>query len=303
MDFRSERLSLAETKEIDLVDYLSSLGYQPSKIRGFNYWYLSPLRTEKTPSFKVNRKLNRWWDFGIGKGGSIVDFGMLFYGCTIPKLLQILSGILSLPQVLVTSFDKANEVPGSRIKIVGEFSLSSAALLHYLQKRKIPIAIAEKYCCEIRYELGGKTWYGIGFKNDSGGFEIRNAFFKGSSSLKDVTAIRNGANEICVFEGFIDLLSYITIRERIQKKQTDYLVLNSLTFFERARAVCESYKTIYLYLDNDMAGQHQSRYATSLSPQYMDESRLYCDHKDLNDFLLQILDLDTIEDQWNSQPP
>ncbi len=74
MDFSKQRLSIEEAKQTDLVDYLSKSGHQPAKVRGNDYWYLSPLREEKTPSFKVNRKLNRWYDHGLGKGGNIIDW-------------------------------------------------------------------------------------------------------------------------------------------------------------------------------------------------------------------------------------
>ncbi len=56
-----------EANQIDLVDYLSSLGNEPAKIRGNDYWYLSPLRQEKEASFKVNKNKNVWYDHGIAK--------------------------------------------------------------------------------------------------------------------------------------------------------------------------------------------------------------------------------------------
>ena len=95
MDFRKRRLSISEAKEIDMVHFLSDLGYEPAKVRNNDYWYHSPLRNEKTPSFKVNRKLNRWYDHGSGKGGNLVDFAMMYHGCTISDLLQSLNGNLS----------------------------------------------------------------------------------------------------------------------------------------------------------------------------------------------------------------
>jgi hypothetical protein len=64
----------AEAREIDLVNYLFTLGFHPLKIRGNDYWYLSPLREEREASFKVNRKLNVWYDHGIGEGGDIIEF-------------------------------------------------------------------------------------------------------------------------------------------------------------------------------------------------------------------------------------
>jgi DNA primase len=51
MEFRNERLSIEEAREIDLVNYLTGCGYKPAKTRNNDYWYLSPLRDEKTPSF------------------------------------------------------------------------------------------------------------------------------------------------------------------------------------------------------------------------------------------------------------
>ena len=53
----------------------------------------------------------------------------------------------------------------------------------------------------------------IGFKNDSGGYELRNPYFKGSSSPKDITTFNNGAKEATVFEGFIDFLSFMAIHK------------------------------------------------------------------------------------------
>ena len=41
-------VSLNEARQIDMVDYLSKLGHSPSKIRNSDYWYLSPLREEKS---------------------------------------------------------------------------------------------------------------------------------------------------------------------------------------------------------------------------------------------------------------
>src|SRR3954451_19248423 len=84
----SPNFSLPEVKQIDLVEYLEKLGYQPEKIRNNDYWYLSPLRDEKTASFKVNRKLNAWYDHGIGKGGNIIDFGILYHRYTVSELLE-----------------------------------------------------------------------------------------------------------------------------------------------------------------------------------------------------------------------
>jgi hypothetical protein len=285
MNFRNKRLSVSEAKEIDIVHFLADLGYEPSKIRNNDYWYFSPLRDEKTPSFKVNRKLNRWYDHGLGKGGNLVDFAILYHGCTVSEFLQNLSGNLSLQKPSIQQSVTRPE-PENQIKILGDFILSSTALLRYLQQRRIPVDIADRYCREVRYELNGKVYYGIGFKNDLGGFEIRNPYFKASSSPKGITTIDNSAGEVIVFEGFTDFLSFKAIHQQDPEDRFDFVVLNSVSFFETARLFLEKHNTIRLYLDRDPTGQNCSRYALSLSSKYKDESSLYQNHKDFNDWIV-----------------
>ncbi|MDP2338989.1 MAG: toprim domain-containing protein [Bacteroidota bacterium] len=285
MEFRKQRLSLSEAKEMDMVDYLSRLGYEPLKIRNNDFWYLSPLREEKTPSFKVNRNLNWWYDHGLGKGGNLIDFGIEYHHCSVGEMLDKLNGNFFFQKPIVYHSEISNE-PDPKIKVLGDFALTSYALLRYLEQRRIPVVIAEKYCREICYELNGKTYYGIGFKNDSGGWEIRNPYFKASSSPKDITTFKNGSDEAVVFEGFTDFLSFQFLHKNLPENSQDFVVLNSVSFFERARLFMEQHQSIRLYLDRDDAGQKYSKRALSMSTKYADESKLYKNHKDLNDWMV-----------------
>jgi len=285
MEFNKHGLSLSETKEMDMVDYLSGLGYEPLKIRNNDYWYLSPLREEKIPSFKINRHLNRWYDHGLGKGGNLIDFGIEYHHCSVGKLLDKLNGNFSFQKPIVHHSEISNE-PDPKIIVLRDFALTSYALLRYLEQRCIPVVIAEKYCREIQYGLNGKTYYGIGFKNDSGGFEIRNPYFKGSSSPKDITTFKNGSDEAVVFEGFTDFLSFKALHKNLPENSQDFVVLNSVSFFERARPFMEQHQAIRLYLDRDTTGQNCSQRALSMSNKYIDESKLYKNHKDLNDWMV-----------------
>jgi hypothetical protein len=284
MDFRKQRLSISEAKAIDMVDYLSGLGYQPAKVRNVDYWYSSPLRNEKVPSFKINRKLNCWYDHGLGKGGSIIDFGIEFYGCSVGEFLQKLNGDFSFHQPVFEQVETPEKE--SKITILQSFKLTSIPLLRYLEQRRVPVEIARQFCSQVRYELNDKTYYGIGFKNDSGGYEIRNPYFKASSSPKDITTIRNKAEEAVVFEGFTDFLSFKTIYKNQPVDKSDFVILNSLAFFEKSRPFMEQHRDIRLYLDRDAAGQKCTKHALSLSDKYKDDSCLYQHHKDLNDWIV-----------------
>lgn len=285
MNFSSNRIRAKEAKAIDMVYYLSTLGFEPCKIRNNDYWYLSPLRKEQEASFKINRRLNCWYDHGIGKGGTIIDFGVLYFNCSIGDFLQKLSGNFSLQQPTIQQPECTNE-PEHKIKILKETTLTSPVLLRYLEHRRIPVEIAQHYCVEIRYTLNKKNYYGIGFKNDLGGFEIRNSYFKTSSSPKGITTYSNDKNEVIVFEGFMDFLSFQAMNKNLPENSQDFVILNSLSFFERARPFIENHESIRLYFDRDESGLSYTSRALSLSTKYKDESSLYQNYKDLNDWAI-----------------
>ena len=285
MNFSSNKITLNQAKEIDLVNYLFNLGFEPSKIRNNDYWFLSPLRNEKEASFKINRRLNCWYDHGLGKGGNLIDFGILYFNCSISELLQKFSGDFSVQQPKIQQ-QEYTIVQAQKIKILTETALTSPSLLRYLENRSIPIEIAQKYCVEIRYTLNEKNYFGIGFKNDLGGFEIRTPYFKTSSSPKGITTITNGNNVVIVFEGFMDFLSFKTMNKNLPENSQDFVILNSISFFERARPFMENYESIRLYFDRDKTGLNYTSRALSLSSKYCDESYLYQNYKDLNDWLM-----------------
>lgn len=282
---REKKLTCEQAKEIDLVTYLSGLGHEPVRIRNANYWYLSPLRAETTPSFKVNSRLNRWYDFGIGKGGNLIDFGINYYKCTVAELLQLLSGDLSFPKHTHQSF--ISEAPEIRITIERVEPINAPSLLQYLQTRRIDIEIARHYCREVHYRVGDKTYYAIGFKNSSGGYELRSPFFKGSTSPKDITTIENGRHTVQIFEGFFDFLSYQTYCKSVHLPDVNFVILNSLSFFEKARPFMEKHGRKLLSLDHDQAGQSCSDQAVQSGNGYEDHSYLYKGYKDMNKWLIE----------------
>ncbi len=174
-NFIMERTSpLTEANQIDIVDYLSKLGYEPQKKLNNDYWYLSPLRNEKIPSFKVNRKLNVWFDFGEGIGGNLIDFGIRYFNCSVSELLaRINQNNISTFSFHSHVADEKKDTSQGKILIISEGSINSKHLVDYFHKRCIPLSIAEHFCSEIEFVLYGKKQSAIGFKNDAGGYELR----------------------------------------------------------------------------------------------------------------------------------
>lgn len=303
---KTQPLLCKQANQIDLVNYLEKLGFQPQKIRGNDYWYLSPLRDEKTPSFKVNRKMNVWYDHAIGKGGTLVDFGKLFYRCTVKDLLTKLetekaSNFSFHPLSSGAAGEKKEAYKATgKIHVISSRAITDPALREYLESRQIPLPIANQFCHEVSFELYDKKHLAIGFKNDSGGYELRNAYFKGSSTPKQPRLIRlKDEKELTVFEGFFNFLSFQTLQQSNNKPaitlpnfHSSSFVLNSLSFFEKSRELMEQYDSIQLFLDRDQMGQKCTQQALQWSTKYQDQSRHYEQFKDLNEFLIKSKDLE-----------
>ena len=284
-----------------MVEYLERLGYKPAKIRNNDYWYLSPLRDEKTASFKVNRSKNVWYDHAIGKGGTLVDFGKLYYQCTVKDLLSKLENEKGIsvsfhpPKNSIAGEKKGLSHQPGKITIISSDEIKNQTLRNYLQSRQIPLDIANQFCREVRFELYGKKHLAIGFQNPGGGYELRNHYFKGSSTPKEPRLIsQNAEKELSVFEGFFSFLSFQTLQQinakssiELPKLHTDSLVLNSLSFFEKSRELMEKYLSIHLFLDHDKMGQKCTQQALKWSDKYKDQSKYYQRFKDLNEVLVK----------------
>ena len=78
----------------------------------------------------------------------------------------------------------------------------------------------------------------------------------------------------------------MAIHQNQQQIVSNFVILNSVSFFEKARQFMEEHGTIRLYLDRDSTGQNYSRYALSISNKYRDESFLYKGYKDINEWLV-----------------
>jgi len=166
-------------------------------------------------------------------------------------------------------------------------SLNHPALLGYLRERGIPSDIARAHCVEIHYKLHGKNYFAVGFPNESGEYEIRNKFFKGSIPPKAVSLIRIGSDTVNVYEGFMDFLSGLTLG---YGRTEDSLVLNSVANREKAYKHLDGHGCIKCWLDNDKAGRQcfealQKRYGERIQ----DLSTVCRPCKDVNEYLqLQI---------------
>lgn len=82
-------MTLSEIIEsVDILEYISQFAEFEEK--NGEYWALSPLKEEETPSFSVNTEMNRFYDFSSGKGGNILSFIKSYYKCGDSRAADIL---------------------------------------------------------------------------------------------------------------------------------------------------------------------------------------------------------------------
>lgn len=283
-------MTIEQAKSIAIAEYLQSCGITPTRVQGNSLWYLSPLRSEGEPSFKVNQSRNEWYDLGLGKGGDIVSLAMQMQGTgSVAYALNAIEN--TIPNIKPLSFSFRQQESFDRFEDITVKPLGNAALLQFLAERQIPASLAGQSCQEVYYKHNGKPYFAIAFGNEQGGYELRNKYFKGCFAPKAVTAIQNGTTSCCLFEGFMDYLSYMVLKQRNNPapsiiKERDYFILNSTGNTPKLLDRLARYEQIYCYLDNDEAGMRttidiQQRYGVKVS----DQSVHYRGYKDLNDYL------------------
>ena len=288
-----------QAKQINLAKFLARLGYQPSKEQNQNLWYKSPFREENQASFKVDTTRNYWYDFGMGRGGTIIDFVAILQDTSnISDVLAFIRKNTGVAEQFYVSnvnesvknlfsFQKQKEASKREVYIS---PLTDNILLSYLNQR----GITELYTSHLKQGVifqNDKHYHVLAFRNDKDGYELNNRYHKSCTS-KAITTIKADVNKpMFVFEGFFDFLSFWELAKKDSQDAVDYLkasnflVLNSVSMVKEAITALKPYNDIRLFLDNDDAGASTSQEIMKVYPMAKDYSHLYKGHKDLNDFL------------------
>lgn len=297
-------MNSTQAKKIPLRDILARLGHQPVKSYkgGEELAYTSPFRQEKEASLFVNTHKNVWNDFG-DIGGNALDFVMRYRNTSVSGALDFLNQLFSSsfrrlqPSFLPLEQGTLPKTENLVIRQVNRFGTNAKSLVSYIvSERRINPAVAELYLKEIFFtnQETNKEYFAAGFENLSGGYEIRNPFFKSSLGSKDMSVIAGSGvgEEVFVFEGFLDFLSKLTLENPSGGALiADCLILNSVSYAEKSIKLirAKGYKQIKGYLDNDRAGDEVTlRLQAEFDGMFSDHRSEYQGFKDLNDFLKSI---------------
>ena len=313
-------MTIDEIKSISILQWMRSNNYGEGIRKGKNYFFCSPLRSERTPSFAVNTTKNLWCDFGNAykNGGNIINLVEQLNPTWSEH--QVLSFLERQITDLNLSFnedynarieeeeEKQRWIEGKRAEREVQLNqetvveriipLSHPYLRDYVIQRRIDYRITQKFCKEVHYSLRGKQYYAIAFMNVAGGMEARNKLNKRCIGKKSISAIYpNGTPQkhCCVFEGFFDMLTYATIEAWMPGIDVcvgiscDFFVLNGVGEVRSLLPYLKEYDSIHCYLDNDDAGRNATKTIVKAYPNAaIDEAHRYKGYNDLNDCLTGI---------------
>ena len=282
-------MQLHDIKRISIVDYLARAGHKPKLIKGMNYWYCSPLRSELTPSFKVNAERNQWYDFGTGDHGDIIDLVCALQHCPTAEAMRQLATLKRVR--LAPSFSFGGITPvrpqAPSMELISVQAVKHPKLLLYLTERGLQRSDISPFLSEVYYKVSEKHFFALGFPNDAGGWELRNPYFKGCFAPKAITTIKGtDSHKLQLFEGFMDFLSW---RKLYPKVQADSIILNSLTLLPKLMPTLHPYPIIESLLDNDEAGDRVTKQLFDAGLPIKDMRACYTPYKDVNEYLVQRL--------------
>jgi len=305
-----------EARDISISEYLDYAGIKPAKQRlsGKELWYSSPLRTgDSDPSFKVDTEKNLWFDFGLAKGGNVIDLVCELTNSTVKQALAILERSGANRSIVYTRNKQSSlpypsavqiSLPDERKKVAGEKEKSAfeilavgeiknTDLIDYLEERAIDLAIAKNYLKQVHFRPVNKvkSYFALGMPSGDC-FEVRNKNFKGFiGTKKEITALNLENNKsLSIFEGFMDFLAFLSY-QGITNFQNSVIILNTINLRDPALKIINEYNfsKVYLFLDNDEAGKATTQFFKDkiTDTPVSDKSSLYKGYNDFNHMTME----------------
>lgn len=295
------KFNLPQIREsMNLVETLRLLGYQPIRKSGGELFYLSMLRdNDSTPSFCVNEKSQLWYDHGMGKGGSVIEFALAYFSNLSFK--DAITELLKLNGQL--QGESANRQGPERERqtslllreptyiIREDKSLgNNSSITAYLKSRDI-YEVASPFLKELYYSIklkdnSRKELFAAAWQNELGGWEVRNANFKGCLNKKAMSFISGDNQKLVLFEGMIDFLSW---KKLFPQENCSALILNTLSFLAPAIQRAMPYARVEVFFDHDQAGRKATAEVLKSLSASVDMSGLYAGYNDFNEKLQNTL--------------
>ncbi|MFC3560188.1 toprim domain-containing protein [Pedobacter jamesrossensis] len=296
MDTKFDLVNIREST--DLVNILKLLGYEPLRKSGGELFYLSMLReNDSSPSFCVNEKSGLWYDHGMGKGGSVIEFAISYWSNlpfkdAINELLKLSGQLPGEPINRAQGVKQTSLLMREPSYIIREVKPlgSNTSITNYLKSRGI-FEVAQGHLKELYYSIklqdnSRREVFAAAWQNELNGWEVRSMNFKGCLDKKAMSFIAGNDSKINLFEGMMDFLSW---KKLFPGEPSSALILNTLSFLNPALERAKTFAVVELFFDHDKAGRKATAEALSIIPGSTDGSGFYAGYNDFNEKLQNLL--------------
>ena len=273
-------------KRVGVEDYLRSKGIEPKRSSSKGFWYCSPMRDDKKPSFVVkkgNQCKSLWNDLATGESGNVIDLCMLLEGCDAKTAINLLSSIKGLSSN-INSFPLSSS--SSEIAVLGYYPLNNSKNIDYLKGRDLCPRIASKYVYQVQISLKDRRVWCMGWRTVNG-WELVNITKNGSrklSTAKGPTIINPNHKRVVVFEAMFDFIAYLTHKQTTPTSCT-VVVLNGSGQVNRVD--WSKFDTVYYMGDNDTAGD-AAMLEIKQKTELLDKREMFSPCKDYNEHLSRL---------------
>lgn len=289
----------AEKEEIfnnfSLVDYFFFLANQGKlnflKKSGNEYYF-----EDKDRKVSVNEK--GYFDHKSGTGGQKIKAVMEFEKIDWYKSMAYMSAFVGvdMSESYKNIREEIKDLPETSFLINAILKPNNLDLIKYFNGRGISTETLKKYTKQVHFQFGQKFSFGIGIKNITNGWDIRNSIGKTKLDKSNFSEVGNG-NKLAVFEGLTDMLSFVEALETdIKREKYKLICLNSVVnvdkFIEKYQDFTEK---IEIFLDAGKAADTATdKILTYFKDQAIDRradlniNEHSDSYKDLNNLLLDI---------------
>ncbi|KAA2241518.1 hypothetical protein F0L74_16615 [Chitinophaga agrisoli] len=252
-------------KRIPLTDILKKLGFEPIRQENNILFYLSPLHKDDTAFLKIFVPKNIWFDEKLSRGGDVLAFVCNYLesqgeNFTLADALRYLSIMMGYAPKIEPVGAEDPQVRRS-LYIDGIEPIQHSRLIAYLDRRGIPLKVAERYLKEVRVcdRDTKKSFLALGLRNEDGGYEVWNAFTNEYVGKRNITFIRGTVpkpNGIHIFKNGFDFMSAVMRQEGGKPFKEDTLIAPPAILTMATPYLYKyGYEAAFTWMDNSVIGR------------------------------------------------
>lgn len=206
---------------------------------------------KESPSISLN-EAGYWYDWENKEKGSVIEAVIKF-----ERYKNWLEAALYLKGEMNHFKSVEQEAKNEKKKVLDEGKVVFKNYTEYYEKAYgIPPDLVKRHLSQVRYELpNGKVCYGVGMKNQSGGYELTNGKFVSNVGKQDITTLTydNENKNLLIFNYTEDYLLYLA-KQGVDRTREDVIILNGENQLEKAKELLKdkNYEKVVYITDNQI---------------------------------------------------